>query len=91
MHYPRFNGYSFLEIPSIPLNNDKDIIRILFHTVHADGVLLYAFNNHHDDHLKVLVKNGRLAVSISTGGVDAVTIVTDKRVDMGETISAVLK
>ena len=93
IHYPRFNGQSFLEIPAILLNNtnNNDTIRIIFHTVHPDGLLLYSFNKIHSDHIELYIKDGRLAVSVSTGdGSDVVTMTTQQRVDSGSTLSAFL-
>ena len=52
---------------------------------------MYAYNDNLGDHIQLFIKDGRLAVSMSTGGSDVVTMVTQRRVDNGLTLSAVVE
>jgi len=91
IHYPRFNGYSYLELPPIPLDSHNDSITVLFHTTQNKGLLLYAYNEQFNDYIALSVQDGRLVVSLSTG--DGKTTVVKSRtfINHGRTVAASIR
>ncbi|XP_066925954.1 protein eyes shut homolog [Clytia hemisphaerica] len=90
IHFPRFNGHSYLELPPITMTTKQNTIHIIFHTINKEGLLLYAFHQNFKDHLEIFIQNGKLAVSLSTGDTAAM-VTTHQRIDNGQTIASSIK
>lgn len=85
LHFARFNGHSFIELPKINLNQSLNTISMSFNTVSEDGLLLYMNHSQHNDFIMISVVEGFLKYQLSTGD-ESITLKTATKVNTGRSV-----
>ena len=90
IHFPFFNGHSYVEYAAIPFNNVINTIVLTFRTTSSNGMLLYAGHQTYRDFILLRVANGVLEFTFNAGA-ETVSMTTSERVDTGVLTTIIAK
>eukprot|EP00795_Rhopilema_esculentum_P008087 gene8087-14003_t len=86
IHFPYFNGHSFVEYAPIRFNEVVNTIVMTFRTTNSNGVLLYAGHQTYIDFILIRIVNGYVEFRFDAGA-GVVTITSQSRVDNGNLVT----
>ena len=82
IHFPYFNGHSYVEYASIPFNNIINTIVLTFRTTSSSGLLLYAGHQTFRDFILLRIVNGLVEFRFNAGA-ETISIIAAEKVDTG--------
>ena len=86
LHFPYFNGNSYIEYKSIAFGSTVNEFVISFRTL-VDGTIMFAGHTTYRDFLKLEVVRGLLRFSVDAGD-NVVSVTSQENVATGNTTSA---